>query len=331
MNRERIIAELNSVKGKTRDIEVVNPGDLNPQETAENLAILLNTMYVEHGVTRDVNKLTADIEDGNVKTWFAKNDGKFIATASLIKDGKAWEGGRSVSLDRGKGSGKLLMLTRTLFHLNNHPNEALVGEVRVADNFKGIPSGEATQHIWFDIAGIAPHALAPLFGHGEPHRNETFALVSSKVDDQRTISERLHTTVVGRDLSGTPSRLKVDRNAPFNRITPDSNGDEAVSVIEEATRNNGVSLFSIETTDQNMGLLGELLGNPNILICGVDREVGPSGKPIALFTTFSPFVSIAPSKISDDLPRILREDMQNIADKFTERGNKWMNISPVGY
>jgi len=80
-----------------------------------------------------------------------------------------------------------------------------------------------------------------------------------------------------------------------------------------------------------MGLVGALLGNPSVLICGVDRKPGENGKPIALFTTFSPFIDIAPSKISNDLPRILREDMQSIADKFTQRGNKNMNITPMGY
>lgn len=331
MNRERIIAELNSVKAKTQGIKIIEPGELTSAVTAENLAILLNAMYVEHGVTKDVNKLTADIEAGNVKTWFAKKDNKFIATTSLIKDGNAWEGGRSVSIDRGKGSGKLLMLTRTLFHLNNHSNETLFGEVRVADNFKGIPSGEATQHIWFEIAGIAPHALAPLFGHGEPHRNETFALVASNIKDSRTISERLNEAISGRDLKGSPARLKVDSSAPFMRITPDANGRDAESVIEDASHLGVVSLFSVETTDQNMGLVGALLGNPCVLISGVGRELGENGKPIALFTTFSPFIDIAPSKISDDLPRILREDMQSIADKFTQRGNKNMNITPMGY
>lgn len=331
MNKERIIAELNSAKEKNPGVDIINPGELAPADTAENLAVLLNSMYVEHGVTKDVKKLTADIEAGNVKTWFAKKDNKFIATASLIKDGNSWEGGRSVSIDRGKGSGKLLMLTRTLFHLNNHPNETLFGEVRVADAFRGIPSGEATQHIWFDIAGIAPHALAPLFGHGAPHRNETFALVASNVKDSKTISERLNVAISGRDLTGSPTRLKVNTDAPFVRITPDANGGDAEDIIENATHRGVVSLFSVETTDQNMGLVGALLGNPSVLICGVGRDLGVNGKPIALFTTFSPFIDIAPSKISDDLPRILREDMQSIADKFTQRGNKNMNITPMGY
>lgn len=331
MNKERIIAELNLAKAKNTQVEIINPGELTPTVTAKNQLALLNSMYVEHGATKDEGKLTNDIEAGNIKTWFAKKDGKFIATTSLLKDGKAWEGGRSVSLDRGKGTGKLLMLTRTLFHLNNHPNEILIGEVRVADAFKGIPSGEATQHIWFEIAGIFPHALAPLFGHGEPHRNETFALVASNVNDKRTISERLNSAISGRDLTGEPSRLKVNTEAPFIRITPDADGTEAGGVIEDATHSRVVSLFSVETTDQNMGLVGALLGNPNILICGVGREPGPTGKPIALFTTFSPFVDIAPSKISDSLPRTLREDMQSIADKFTFRGNKNIPITPLGY
>lgn len=331
MNNELIIAELNSAKEKNSEVEIINPGELTPAVTAHHLAILLNSIYFRHGVTQDENKLSTDIEAGNVKTWFAKKGQDFVATASLIKDGNVWEGGRSVSIDRGKGSGKLLMLTRTLFHLNNHPNETLVGEVRVADNFKGIPSGEATQHIWFGISGISPHALAPLFGHGNPHRNETFALVASNVKDTRTISERFHSAIAGRDLSGVPSDLIVNGEPPFKLISPGSSGAPAELVIEEATHDKRVSLFSVETTDQNMGLVGLLLGNPNVLICGVGREVGSCGKPIALFTTFSPFLDIAPSKISNDLSKPLREDMQNIADTFTRRGNKNMNIVPIGY
>lgn len=322
MNKELITAELNLAKEKTHGVEIITPGTLTAVETASNLVSLLQSMYVEHGVTKNVKKLVEDIETGNVKTWFAKLDNEIVATTSLVKVDDAWEGGRSVSNVRGKGFGKLLMLNRGLFHLENHKNAPLIGEVRVADDFEGIPSGQATQHIWFGISEIVPHALAPLFGHGEPKRNETFALVASNLLDRTPISDQVGKIVSGRDVTGKPGKLVVNNNLPFTLITPNSNGLDATNIIESATKSEKVSLFAIEATDSNMALIGMLLANREILLCGLDRKNGANNKPIILFTTFSPHLKIAPSKISNDLDINFKKDMQIIADSFTNRGNK---------
>lgn len=322
MNKERIAAELNLAKEKTIGVEIIAPGALSPEQTADNLVTLLRTMHVEHGVTKNVDKLISDIEVGDVKTWFAKVGDEIVATTSLVKSGDAWEGGRSVSNQRGKGMGKLLMLNRALFHLDNHNDSALIGEVRVADNFRGIPSGEATQHIWFGISDIVPHALAPLFGHGEPRRNETFALVASNITSRRPIREQVAHVIADRNILGKSSKLIVNDNLPFTLITPHGNGNDAANIIERAATNEKVSLFAIEATDDNMPLIGSLMANRNILLCGLDRKNGINNKPIILFTTFSPSLMIAPSRISNDIEPRLKNDMQNIADRFTNRGNK---------
>lgn len=322
MNKENINRSLKFKDGLNTSLELIEPGKISSMETAQSTISLLKQTYTEHALSNDVRSLADSIENGNVITWLVKKDCKLIATTSLIKTGDSWEGGRSVCILPSQGIGGKLMRIRTKFHFENHHGQALIGEVRVADEFKGIPSGQATQQIWFKDLGILPHALAPLFQHGEPLRKETFALVSSNKSRKIPISLEVNEAINNRIPKGPISDLVVNKNAPFNQIQPCSNGQKSEDVIAEATNNIKTSLFIIEATDQNLPLITQLMASPDILLSGVDRSVGQNGLPVILFTTFKKGSLIAPSKISNSVPADIRKDMQHISDQFTSRGKK---------
>lgn len=335
MNKEILNEQLTATELRNPGMRLLVPGDLTSDETADNVIKLLKAMYVEHGITKDKVKLVNDINAGNVLSWFAKKDEDFVATASLVKqpDG-AWELGRAVSMDRGNGIGKRVILEALMFHLKNHTTP-LTAEVRAAAEFRGIPSGEATQKIFFDtinkILPITPFAVAPLFAHGEPLRNESFILSASDVKPGKTISERIADVINNRSTKGIISRLRVDRTVPFQTIVPDEQGIKASDILEEVNGFDGSTLFPIETTDKNMPLIGMLSANEDMVVCGVDRVLGNEGKPILLIASigfgwhsakdgrFGDHTLLAPSVIGDSLPISLRKDIASISEKFTRK------------
>jgi predicted GNAT family N-acyltransferase len=322
MNKEILNKQLSDTELRNSTVKVLQPGDLSVQETAENLIKLLQEMYVEHGITKSRDKLAADIANGNVLTWFAHKDGQFMATASLIKQtGNAWELGRAVSLDRGNGIGKRVILEALKFHLENHPNEALTAEVRAAVDFEGIPGGAATQKIFFGtinrVLPITPFAVAPLFAHGKPLRNEQFIFSATDVKPGKTISDKVVEIINDRSKKGIVPRLRVVQESPFRLVTPDDSGEDADKIADESKNFSGCTLFPIETTDKNMPLIGTLSTNPGMVICGVDRLPGNEGKPVLLIATLGAGTRLAPTLVGEELPKAPRQDIQNIADKFT--------------
>jgi hypothetical protein len=329
MNKEILNEQLISLEARNPDMHLLRPGALTSDETANNVIKLLKAMYVEHGITKDKTKLVNDINTGNVLSWFAKKGKDFVATASLVKqqDG-AWELGRAVSLDRGNGIGKKVILEALKFHLENHPNVPLTAEVRAAAEFKGIPSGEATQKIFFGtinkILPIAPYAIAPLFAHGDPLRNEQFILSASDVKPGKTISEKIHEIINDRSTKGIITPMKVVQDEPFRLAVPDTEGIRASSIIYDSKDFRGCSLFPIEATDKNMPLIGWLSTEEDLVFCGVDRTLGKEGKPVILIASIgfkennkSGKVSfMAPTRVSETLSITLTRDLQEIADKF---------------
>jgi len=344
MNKEILNEQLMSLEARNPGLQIVSPGALTSEETANSLVRLLQTMYVEHGITKNKEKLVNDINARNVLTWFAKKDGKFIATASLVKqDNNAWELGRAVSLDRGNGIGKKVILEALKFHIENHPHKALTAEVRAAAEFEGIPSGLATQKIFFGtidkILPVTPFAIAPLFAHGDPLRNEQFILSASDVKPGKVISERVGETINNRSTKGFVTRLRVVQTSPFRLALPNDHGRPASEVVNESDMFDGCSLFPIEATDANMPLIGMLSGEPNMVICGVDRLMGREGRPIILIATLGfhsnksgPGTTIlAPAQVSEVLPKDFRIDIQNIINRFKDihsrKRNEWIKES----
>lgn len=322
MNKEILNEQLSALEARSPEAKIIAPGDLASEETASILISLLQAMYVEHGITKNREKLVNDISEGNVLTWFAKKDGKFIATASLVKqtDG-AWELGRAVSLDRGNGIGKKVILEALKFHIENHSGVALTAEVRAAAEFEGISSGQATQKIFFGtvdkILPITPFAIAPLFSHGNPLRNEPFILSASDVKPGKTITERIMETLNGRSLSGKVPRVNIIQTTPFQLAVPDDGGTFTLDVLIQADNFAGCTLFPIEVTDKNMPLIGAISMRPTSVICGVDRLVGKEGKPVILVASLGKNVLLAPTEVNEVLPTKMREDIQQIADKFS--------------
>ena len=336
MNKEILSEQLANSEAKSPEVKILTPGMLTVEKTAENLISLLQAMYVEHGITKNREKLVGDISSGNVLTWFAEKDRKMIGTASLVKqsDG-AWELGRAVSLDRGNGIGKRVILEALRFHLENHTNLALTAEVRAASEFKGIPSGEATQKIFLGtisrILPITPFAIAPLFSHGDPLRNESFILSASDVKPGKTISERIAETVNNRSTKGVIPRVRIVQTSPFQLIIPDNQGISASNILSEVDNFDGCTLFPIEATDQNMPLIGMLSSNKKMVVCGVDRVLGNEGKPVVFIAeigfglhfekdgSFSDHTLLAPTQIGDSLEPKVKKDLQEIADKFSHK------------
>lgn len=330
MNQEFIARNIARSIEKNPGLEILPPGSLSPEETATSMIGLLKNVYVQHGITRRENQVIDDIRSGNLQTWLAKKDDRFIATASLVRQNNGdVEIGRAVSLE--KGNGKILMLLASLAHVEHDKHSPLVAEVRVADHFGNIPSGEATQHICLKILELVPHAIAPFFAHGDPVRNETFVLARSDRRSGQTISDLSHAPLNNRWMFGETTGLRMVQDEPFQIAIPDENGQSIENFINANDLENrkGFTLFPIETTDQNMPLVGALLANPRMVLCGVEHELGINQKPVILIGTIGADTKIAPSLITDALPQPIRRDLQNIADQFTRLGDQ--NLNTIGH
>jgi len=327
MKPEILTAQIEAAKLHNPNLEVLPPGSLSAEETSEPMIDLLNKVYFKHDISNEPDKVDMGIKSGEIKTWLGKKDGQFISTASLIKQPNGdVEIGRAVSLE--KGNGKLLMMLAAEDHLKHDANSPLTAEVRVAKEFGGIPSGEATQHICFEILGLVPHAIAPFFAHGNPKRNESFVLARSDHKSRKTISEQALAPLNNRDMKGKALGLKVIQSKPFRIAVPDEQGQNLEDFIStnRSENGNGFTLFPIEATDANMPLVGALLGNPRIVLCGVDSRIGQNHKPIVLFGTIEKGTIIAPTRVTDALEQPVRRDLQNIADQFTRLGNITINM-----
>jgi len=322
MKPEILTAQIAAAKLHNPNLEVLPPGSFSPELTTKTMIDLLQSVYVRHGITADPDKVVKDVESGELKTWLAKKDGKFISTASLVKQKNGdVEIGRAVSLE--KGNGKLLMMLAAKDHLKHGGKSPLVAEVRVAKEFGDIPSGEATQHICFELLSLVPHALAPFFAHGDPLRSESFALARDDIKSGKTITEQALAPLNNRNMKGKVLGVKVIQEKPFRIAIPNEQG-QSLGKFEWDTgleHRAGFTLFPIEATDANMPLVGALLGNPRMVLCGIDGRDGQDHKPVVLFGTIGADTRIAPSKITDSLAEPIRHDLQNIADQFTKLGH----------
>ncbi len=323
MNREKIVASLSAAENKCSGVKIIPPNRFDPGVSATLMINLLEKMYVQHGISNNEEKLISDIRDGSVLPWFATKDGKLVATAALVKQNGSWELGRGASIDQGNGIGKQVMLSAALHHIDNHGNIPLVAEVRAADKFEGIPSGIATQKICLGVLELTPHAIAPLFAHGEPLRNEPFLLASSDIKDNSTIKGRISDALNGRSTKGEIRRLKIIQKKPFNLIVPSDDGQDAVILTNETRRWLGSSLFVVEATDQNMPLIGMFASNPQVVISGTDRVSGESGKPVILIGSIGSGwdnhgnrALLAPGQISDIVPLKLKRELEEISSEF---------------
>lgn len=322
MNIELLHSVLEATAARNCGVRILGPNELSTPEKSTHLVDLLQKMYVKHGIVQNLTKLAEDIDSGNVLPWFAKKDNKFIATASLIKQGDgSWEVGRAVCLEGGNGLGKHVILQAVKFHIENHWGAPLVAEVRAADEYKGVPSGLATQKIFLGlmnkIAGMTPYGIAPLFSHGSPIRNETFILSSSDAPSGQTISGRIFDATNNRSTRGTVKCLEVVQHSPFRLAVPSDTGIGVNETISDSLNTKGCTFLPIETTDENMPLIGLLSADKNVVVCGVDRVMGREGKPVLFMAMLGRGTLLAPTRVNNDiLSWEMRNDIQAIADKF---------------
>lgn len=319
-------------------IELLGPkDDLDIETQADWMISLLCQMYVQHGITKNRDGLLCAIRDGSCKPWFAVRDGLPIASAALVRqsDGSV-EVGRAVSLENGVGG--LLMLMAAVDHMENS-DKPLVAEVRVADNFAGVPSGEATQIICFRHLDLFPQALVPAFEHGKPKRQEMFVFSASKkvramepafFPGDRTSADMLVDTAMGfvDSVFMNPVEVRVGQEqqrasrwdlvceAPFPVLVPGREGSDLETTVRAAELKNSFSLIPLGMSPQNTGAVVECL-NLGFVPCGFDRNLDPDGYPVLLMGKLRKGTLVAPIKIvSGLLDPGLRATINQIDQQF---------------
>lgn len=319
MKIEQIRSVINEKKEKLQQgVEILSSDDGLPSELqAEWLTFLLSRMYVEHGIMKRKEKLLKDINDGTCKLWFAVRDGLPIGSAALIQqsDGSV-EVGRAVSFE--KGVGGLLMLSAASYHLSTAEGP-IVAEVRLSDDFKGVPSGEATQTICFKHLRLNPQALVPAFNHGEPNRQEMFIFSSSNkimaegpiiFPEDKASLDFLVGTAIGLTNGSFKKEMSIKTSSefqrksgwslvnkePFSVIVPDGSGTKFEMTIREAENYSSFTLIPISTTVEHTSDILECLNN-GFVPCGFDRNVDKDDHPIILLGKLKEGTLLAPIKI----------------------------------
>lgn len=280
---------------------------------------LLQQIYTEHGIAKSPQRVIESIASEECRCWFILENGQPVAMTALVNqsDGSV-ELGRAVAISPGLGLGGIAMMRAGLDQLENGQSP-LVAEVRVADNFEGVPSGEATQKILFGQFGIKPHALAPMFNHGQPVRQEMFALATSQEkvasediivpNDKRAqqllkpaiaLNKNIFESSVKNSSGTAPMKgFELVQDIPFSIVVPSQRGAKLETVEEAGFEANNFILLPVELTDENSAtILGCL--EAGWVACGVDRNLGANSHPILLLGKLKSNTLLAPSKIVDD-------------------------------
>jgi len=338
MNKEQVESVIErKTEQLSKEVLIISPEDNLPQDIqAEWLTQLLSAMYVEHGITKRRDSLLRDIASGNCRLWFAMKGDRPIGSAALVRqsDGSV-EVGRAVSLENGVGG--LLMLLAAQHHMMN-ADSPLVAEVRVSDEFGGVPSGEATQIVCFRHLGLNPQAAVPAFNHGNPNRQEMFVFSSSQLipcglsaflPEDRASRELLLRTAVamsrrsfGGDLSirsgESTKEMKwtVADKLPFSVIVPDRAGVKFEMAIREAESSSQFTLVPLGASPANTTGIMECL-NLGFVPCGFDRNRDKDGFPVLLLGKLKKGTLLAPIKIvSGVLEPDVAEAIQGIDRRF---------------
>ncbi len=322
MNIQKIERELSlawkKVNGFPGAVELMRPETLDPSFAAQTIIALLQATYTQHALSRDPSKLINDIESRAVQPWIVSRGGKPVACATLINqpDGSV-ELGRAVSVENGSGAGKVAMLEAAIHAGKNHL--PLVAEVRLADEFLGIPSGAATQKICLEFLSLVPHAAFPPFCHGAPRRHEMFIFAAQQpsLHEHTGFIHRARQSFIRRGKT-TPNRLRLIQEQPFRLGVVDGNGQVANEFAEiSRSSGNGCTLVPVEVADGNLGTIHDLLDS-GFLLVGSDRNLGPLGLPVVLLATLARGTLIAPTCAGHSLTNQDRHDVQRLAGQFTQ-------------
>ena len=325
------------------NISIVTPEDMIPAHLqADWLISLLCRMYTEHGITKNRKQLVQDIRDRRCQIWFARKDGEAIASAALVSqsDGSA-EVGRAVSTE--KGLGGLLMLMAAKEHLSTSASP-LVAEVRVADEYLGVPSGEATETICLKHLGLTPHALVPAFNHGSPVRQEQFLFSSSQpitvaetvaLPEDRHSSNLIRSTAIALAENRFHKKIRIEAcsnhraplgwdvamTSPFSVAVPcRKSGINLEKTIAFTESQSAFTLLPIEATQAAVGAITECL-NLGFVPCGVDRNLGENGHPVLLLGRLKRNILLAPIKLNTGAVPVEEAKAINRIDKAFRQGN----------
>lgn len=304
-------------------VEFVRPDDeMSAEQQANWMVHLLQKTYHHHAITDRQEALKQSIETGSTRCFFAHENGQVLAVAALIAqpDG-AWELGRAAASTQRRGIGGVVMLSAAIEHLRLK-SSPLVAEVRVSQVFEGIPGGAATQKICLRDIGLQPHALLPLFGHGDPQRQEQFLLSASKLElNGKPISApmskgvtnvlREHISLLGNqrgfqvesETSQSDLRFngwEVVQQEPFTILRPSAGFATLETATSEAFSQAACCLIPIEARPDRHVQMTDLL-NHGFVPCGIDRVTGTEGEPMVQFARLRPGTALAPLGLVETL------------------------------
>lgn len=294
-------------------LELKKPGDLDPATAASITIGLLQKVYKNHAISKSPDQLESDIQSHKVMPWIVTRDNNPVACAALVcqSDGSL-ELGRAVSIENGSGVGKVVMLSAA----SSCDPHRLVAEVRLADNFRGIPGSEATQRICLDLLGLSIHALLPAFNHD--NRNELFGFAAARITRNNHHQPILtaHQTFVNRNMHGSRRKLQLVQSIPFRVFTVGDSGQDIDLASSESRANGaGCSLVPIEVVDQNLATIKALLDH-DFIVAGLDRTLSAEQKPILWLATVAREMVLAPTQPSSVLPRMLQHEIAVTANQF---------------
>lgn len=297
----------------SKDVRIIRPGEtfVSPETQAQWLIALLNKMYFEHGVSKNVQAVIDSIKSGREKYWFALEKGKPVAVVGLIDQGGKVEIGRAVSFAKTNGLGGLLYLEAARDQ-QLKSDKSLVAEVRAASEFKGIPGGVATLKLNYEYLNFFPHAFIPMFGHGNPYRQEFFLLGSDKKieyaksvvpDDNRVTrylknhglgfaNEFIQDHDIAKGKKQGSDKYEILMSSPISVVAPKENGSSLESV-EKANKNPGI-LQVVELAPHNMSALISLLNN-NYIPVGIDSETSGAKNSVLLLYKLNASTLLAPN------------------------------------
>jgi hypothetical protein len=323
---------------------IVTPeSGVSPEQQADWMIRLLQKIYTNHGIAKDRKKVEASILSGECRCWFVMEGDDPVAVTALINNPNGTvEIGRAVAITPGIGLGGVAILRAVSDHFQAD-DRPLVAETRVAAEFKGVPSGLATQKITFGEIGLQPNALVPMFNHGNPVRQEMFILSSSEavpasepmvVPRLENLGARLIQNLQALALIDAPQKLveaeqdrgpvlvKMTQESPFAQIDPDPEGQELSVVETEAFRHSPFILVPVESSPQNTALVRACLDS-GFIPCGIDRKPGADGHPVILFGKLKEGTLLAPIELlSSVIEPAKKAAFEEIDRQFRRKGEK---------
>lgn len=199
---------LNIQQRKIRSEETVMDPKMCASKAADvavGIIHILSQNYGTHNLASNIAPLEESIKSGQIKA-FLKIDQNLspVACAALVKiNDKEVELGRAACVKGANGGNGQLMIEAfnqweegKLFP----ESKILRAEVRTAKSTKEVPGGQATQAICLRKIGFVPTAMAPMFHHGIPDRQEIFLLASILRDKNMIDLQKQIPSSIGDDL-----------------------------------------------------------------------------------------------------------------------------------